>query len=198
MRTRLKRWVWRRLFNRQLSSKGYSVVAIEPDPHAFELATREPSPGVAVFNCGIAEFECDEKFDDIVVHDVMERIENDYEALKLIKKHLSEGGLLVGSVPALLVLFGSHDEQLGHFRRYTRKTLRNLLVSEFRKINTRYFGFLGLPVVAYYSRYKKVSYPSFGNSRCSFKKSLAVLVCKFESWVVPPIGVSLLFVVENS
>jgi 2-polyprenyl-3-methyl-5-hydroxy-6-metoxy-1,4-benzoquinol methylase len=54
-----------------------------------------------------------------VLHDVLEHIDSENAAIERIFELLTDDGILVISVPALDGLFGFHDEQLGHFRRYS-------------------------------------------------------------------------------
>lgn len=60
-------------------------------------------------------------------------------------------GLLLISVPALQFLYGHHDEQLGHYRRYSRTQLGRLLDGFFVIEESRYFGFFLIPLVVLYS-----------------------------------------------
>lgn len=69
---------------------------------------------------------------------VLEHIEKDREELKLIYETLKPGGHLCIYVPAVNALLGSFDEAVGHFRRYSKKELRQKLLSagfEIERIN---------------------------------------------------------------
>jgi hypothetical protein len=56
-------------------------------------------------------------------------------------------------------LFGYHDEQLGHYRSYTKPTLRRL-AGEFCSVErVRYFGFTPAPVCYLYSLRWRKPYP---------------------------------------
>ena len=60
-----------------------------------------------------------ERFDLALLLDVLEHIENDEVFLRgVVERNLRAGGQVLISVPAWRVLFGDHDVQLHHFRRY--------------------------------------------------------------------------------
>jgi SAM-dependent methyltransferase len=65
----------------------------------------------------------DESFDLLVAMDVLEHVEDDHAALRFWARRLRSGGRIFLMVPALPGLFSEHDRFLGHFRRYTRRTL---------------------------------------------------------------------------
>lgn len=65
------------------------------------------------------------KADLVLLLDVVEHIEDDHGFLKTLydSKTISSDTHLMITVPAFQSLFCSHDHFLGHFRRYTNKTL---------------------------------------------------------------------------
>lgn len=64
-----------------------------------------------------------ERLDTVVALNVVEHIEDDVGALRTMRDVVHPGGRVVILVPALQAIFGSLDEDLGHFRRYSRRTL---------------------------------------------------------------------------
>jgi glycosyltransferase involved in cell wall biosynthesis len=64
-----------------------------------------------------------ERFDTVVCLNVVEHVKDDVAALKNIRKTLDEHGRAIILVPNGPGLFGSLDEVLGHYRRYTREQL---------------------------------------------------------------------------
>jgi SAM-dependent methyltransferase len=85
------------------------------------------------------------KFDSILTSNVVEHIEDDGVAIKNCYKLLKGGGRVVVLVPAYNFLYNSFDELLGHYRRYTRKTLSALLESQgFVLVDTHYFNAAGI------------------------------------------------------
>ena len=61
--------------------------------------------------------------------DVLEHIEDDLSVLTDYVKRAPSGSLFLISVPAFEFLWSPHDIFLGHFRRYTLKSLKVLVVS---------------------------------------------------------------------
>lgn len=67
------------------------------------------------------------RFDTVVALNVVEHIKDDKQAINNCFQLLKPGGHLVILVPAFQWLYNSFDEELGHYRRYTRRSLRALL-----------------------------------------------------------------------
>lgn len=63
------------------------------------------------------------RLDTVVAFNVLEHITEDVAALRSIARMLMPGGRIVVLVPALPSLYGSLDVELGHARRYTRRSL---------------------------------------------------------------------------
>lgn len=70
----------------------------------------------------------DNHFDMVGAFDVLEHIEKDKDALKEWYRVLKPGGKLILTVPAHQWLWSGHDVSLHHFRRYSRKELKNKFV----------------------------------------------------------------------
>ena len=70
-------------------------------------------------------------FDTILYIDVLEHIENDRAEISRALHLLKPGGHLIILVPAFNMLYTDFDKEIGHFRRYTRKTLRKAIVPGF-------------------------------------------------------------------
>jgi 2-polyprenyl-3-methyl-5-hydroxy-6-metoxy-1,4-benzoquinol methylase len=65
----------------------------------------------------------DAKFDAILYVDVLEHIEDDRGEVTRAAARLKPGGALIVLAPAHPFLFTPFDRAIGHFRRYTRKSL---------------------------------------------------------------------------
>ena len=68
-----------------------------------------------------------ERLDTVVLSNVLEHIADDAAAVRNFRLALQPGGALVTWVPALPGLYGSLDEAVGHFRRYSAESLRAVL-----------------------------------------------------------------------
>jgi hypothetical protein len=72
----------------------------------------------------LRDLAADERFDTILYIDVLEHIEDDLAEMRLARAHLSNHGKIVVLSPAHPGLFTEFDRALGHYRRYTRSSLR--------------------------------------------------------------------------
>lgn len=82
--------------------------------------------------------------DTVVALNVVEHIEDDLGALRCIADMLESGGRAIILVPAFQALYGSFDRELGHKRRYTRKSLCETMGrAGFRVNHVFYFNLLG-------------------------------------------------------
>jgi hypothetical protein len=87
----------------------------------------------------------------VLLLDIIEHMENDVEFLrKLInQKYINEKTNFIITVPSFQSLFCSHDAFLGHYRRYTNKSLKNVLKNSGLKIILcGYFFFTLIPIRA--------------------------------------------------
>ena len=83
-------------------------------------------------------------FDSIVCLNVVEHIRNDKKAVSNMNKLLKKGGKLVLLVPAHNYLFSNFDKELGHFRRYSKKEVAELVEnSGFENTDVRYINWWG-------------------------------------------------------
>jgi SAM-dependent methyltransferase len=86
--------------------------------------------------------------DLILLTDVLEHVEEDLSALRALRGMLAPGGRLLLTVPALPGLWTRHDEEHGHFRRYTRGQLRSLLLQAGLRVERlSHYNALLLPLV---------------------------------------------------
>jgi SAM-dependent methyltransferase len=85
------------------------------------------------------------KFDTIFALNVVEHIDNDGLAIANCKKLLAPGGHLIILVPAFQLLYNGFDKELEHFRRYTRRSLKELFrAQQFDIIKSWYFNLAGI------------------------------------------------------
>ena len=101
---------------------------LEPDQSlAARIPSGEVNPGAATVDvrCGtLKDVAPGERFDVIIYIDVLEHIEDHRGEMALATQHLEQGGRVIVLSPAYHFLFSPFDEQVGHFRRYTRRSLR--------------------------------------------------------------------------
>ncbi|MFQ5473086.1 MAG: class I SAM-dependent methyltransferase [Dehalococcoidia bacterium] len=126
-----------------------SWTCIEPDPDlARQLAatiTQLAGPTLpTVRKCRIADLAADPAFDCILFVDVLEHIQDDRGEVEQAAARLRPGGHLVVLSPAHSFLFSEFDSQIGHFRRYSARTLRSLSPTSTRLHDVFYLDSLGI------------------------------------------------------
>ena len=87
-----------------------------------------------------------QKFDLVILADVLEHLKNDKKELKRLSKNLKKNGHILITVPAYEFLFSMKDKTLGHFRRYNKQQITKLF-KKFNIIKLTYFNFfLFIPI----------------------------------------------------
>jgi SAM-dependent methyltransferase len=132
--------------------------------------------------------------DSVVCVNVLEHIEDDVAALRAMASILIPGGVIVLLVPAFDSLFGPIDRNLGHCRRYRRRSLARLASAagvEVRKIHyVNAAGFFGWWVNAHLLQREAQS----DGQIAVFDRYLVPIFSALEGAVKPPFGQSLLAV----
>jgi SAM-dependent methyltransferase len=86
-----------------------------------------------------------EKFDTIFLLNVIEHIKDDLLAVKNCRYLLKKDGFLILLAPAYSWLYSSFDEHLGHHRRYSLRSLKDLLRKNgFNILSGSHFNFAGI------------------------------------------------------
>jgi len=89
--------------------------------------------------------EYKDKFDSVFALNVVEHIKDDIQALRNCRFLLKKGGNLIILVPAYQRLYNNFDLELGHYRRYTKKTLSRIFKDcRFDIIHSQYFNLMGI------------------------------------------------------
>ncbi|MEJ2745122.1 MAG: class I SAM-dependent methyltransferase, partial [bacterium] len=89
----------------------------------------------------IESFRAPSHYDCVVATDVFEHVEDDNAVIGKTCSFVASGGIVVATVPAGPWLFGHHDRLIGHYRRYTKKQMREKLDRLIAVQTLRYFGF---------------------------------------------------------
>lgn len=126
-----------------------SWLCLEPDPAlaaAIEakLAARALPPCCRVAVGTLADLPASDRFDTIVYVDVLEHIEGDAAELALAAARLRPGGSLIVLAPAHPALYSPFDAAVGHFRRYTKRSLTNVVPRHLGLVRLRYLDAAGL------------------------------------------------------
>lgn len=109
-------------------------VGIDIDPLLIDMARRR-NPGIEYI---VADVLSDEfrlraeqlRIDTILCFNVLEHLDDDRTAIGRLLEALPPGGHLLLYVPAFQSLYSEMDRLAGHYRRYTRASLRKLVPDE--------------------------------------------------------------------
>jgi 2-polyprenyl-3-methyl-5-hydroxy-6-metoxy-1,4-benzoquinol methylase len=150
-------------YTRMLQQRNGKILASDIDPTC--LAQLQHSLGSDPDICWLRIDLCDQSSisqarafaaDSVLCFNVLEHIENDSTALQEIRESVSKGARLGLIVPAHEGLFGQMDTEAGHFRRYSRASLRRVLSDAGWKIERlKYINALGACGWWYHNRIRK-------------------------------------------
>lgn len=99
-------------------------------------------------------------FDTIIYIDVLEHIEADAAELKNAFALLNPGGHIIVLSPAFQFIFNPFDKAIGHFRRYSRKMLKELSPDGSILISNRYYDTVGYFAALVNKFFLRQHYPS--------------------------------------
>jgi SAM-dependent methyltransferase len=180
------------------AERGVAIVASEGDPG--RLAALEQrfngDPSVEVREL-VAPITGTADYDAVVALNVMEHIEDDVEALRSFARQVRPGGNVVLFVPAFPIGMSRFDREIGHFRRYRKKTLRAALVGAGLRVESvRHVNALGLFAWIVMMRLLRQR-PKAGPLLRLWDGVVIRLVRLVERRVEPPFGQSLLAVART-
>ena len=125
------------------------VDAIEIDEAARELASERLGKPVGAAPLPELTGVEDGKYDLIAILDVLEHVEADEEALASMARKLKPGGRILVTVPAHPWMWSAHDVVNHHQRRYTKKSLQDVIARAGLKLDMiSYFNSLLFPLAA--------------------------------------------------
>jgi SAM-dependent methyltransferase len=122
---------------------------LEPDREladelGLNLGTHGLSERCEVVVGTLADLPPDRRFDTVLYVDVLEHIEDDRAELERAGRRLKPGGRLIVLGPAHPFLYSNFDRAIGHYRRYTRRSLRATAPPAFHAEHIRYLDAVGL------------------------------------------------------
>ena len=167
--------------------------ATDFNPHYLEylvtLRATRPYLRVAYTNAMDAgSFPAGQAFDTAVCLNVVEHVQDDVGALRNICGALADGGRAIILVPSGPWLFGSLDEALGHYRRYTEDQLIDVAVKAgFRVEQVLKFNRPG--VLAWWLNGRVLRRKTFGLGQIRLLNILTPLFRLVDAWVpLPPLS----------
>jgi SAM-dependent methyltransferase len=135
-------------FTALMALAGHRVTAVDINPSYVEKAkTRLAAQDrVTVLAGDATQMSWSTRFDTVVLLDVLEHIEDDVGFLRRLAACLAPGGRLVVKVPAGEWLYSPLDSAIGHFRRYSKKSLRRVFEDAgLARGDERHFNAAGVP-----------------------------------------------------
>jgi len=120
-------------------------VCLEPDSGFVKRLRSTPElQNCEVVEGMLADLDGRNRFDAILYMDVLEHIEEDAAELALAAKHLKPNGTIIVLSPALPWLYSEFDASIGHFRRYTRDSLRAVFPQGMSEVKCVYLDAFGV------------------------------------------------------
>ena len=176
------------------------VVGIEPNVHCASKAqaVMRDHPRFTLRMCHLEECDRGElaayRFDTVVCVNVLEHIADDVSALRTFRDVIVPGGRVLIFVPAVQAAYGPLDAELGHHRRYSRRTLADAFTTAGLDILTlRYTNPIGLLGWMFNAHVTKTRAHSLTQVKL-FEALVAPWALPLERLLAPPIGLSLVAV----
>ncbi len=135
-------------------------------------------------------------FDTLTCINVLEHIEYDEKALNHMYHLLKPAGVLILLIPAHPFLYGSIDKEIGHYRRYTKKGVIDLLekvgfdIVYARKMN-------GLGGLGWWFTGKILKDTSVSEKKLKLFDKIAPFILPIENIIEPLIGTSVLAIARK-
>ena len=139
--------------NLQLLEQFGTVRGVEPPGPGLDNC-RQNGLGEDVVKAGLADDipHEDNSFDLVTSFDVLEHLDDDSAGVQEMRRVLRPAGYLLITVPAYRFLWSTHDEALGHRRRYVASEIHNLLNNNgFQVIRRTYAISFALPAIVAFS-----------------------------------------------
>ncbi len=124
-------------------------LCLEPDSVLVKKLNSLTTNGSLPKSCevrwgGLSDLKVEEVFDTIIFVDVLEHIQDDKTAIKIAANHLKNNGFLIVLAPAHSWLFTIFDKAVGHYRRYSKRTLAAVVPENLESVSLIYIDSVGL------------------------------------------------------
>lgn len=183
--------------SRKLVRTSDLVIGIEPNANCVARleAAMSAEPKFTIRSCHLEECDLGElqrqQLDTVYCVNVLEHIEDDVAALQMFSDAIVTGGHVLIYVPAVQAAYGPLDAELGHHRRYSKRTLAAAFAAAgLDLIRLRYANPIGLIGWMYNSRVTKARHHSLDQVKL-FERFVAPWALPLERLIPPPLGSSL-------
>ena len=139
-----------------------------------------------------------DKPDTFIYINVFEHIEDDTTEMKKIADLLAPGGHAVIFVPALQALYSNFDKSIGHFRRYNKKSLKQLCANAgLEVVDIRYRDIFG--ILSWWLNFVLLKRQGLTPSLVkSYDQHFVPVIRGVESKVRVPLGKNLLLIAKKA
>lgn len=177
------------------------LVAFEPSDNMFALLEKKfvNNSNVDTVNAFFEEqsYYFNETFDSVCYVNVLEHIEDDREALSYAYKALHRKGHILIFVPALSFLYSNLDKTIGHYRRYSKKELKEVVASVgFSIKKVKYFDMVG--IIPWYIAFVLLKQPISEAKVSMYDKLVVPIMRKVERSMTPKIGKDLVLIGQKT
>ena len=178
------------MMSETMTRSGYDVTAMDSSEEIVRCARERGTRSIC---SRVEDLDSPNTFDCVLALDLLEHVEDDHDALLRMERSLKRDGCLIVTVPAHPSLYGPKDRRIGHYRRYSRERLSEMLGSlSFSSVQITYWNLLGfLPVWLATKRGKQVS-EEFRYSGGFKNRILRGWFNHIENRISPPIGLTLI------
>ena len=183
-----------------LQSDIKELVAVEPSQEMYPLLKKRLEGDLRVVTrqalfkdiCG----EYKNQFDAIVYVNVLEHVKDHEQELLYIHDALREGGYACIFVPALQGLYSPLDKEIGHYRRYSKGEVRQLLeAAGFEVVKLTYFDIVG--IVPWFIFMKVLKKKLQGGDVAIYDKAVIPVMRAIETHTWLPVGKNVLAVARK-
>lgn len=121
---------------------------LEPDTEMKSILQQKIREGKLHNNCrvtdgSIHQLDAAERFDTIIYIDVLEHIEDDRKEIEKASMLLKQNGHLIILSPAFQFLYSPFDKAIGHYRRYSKRSLKAVMNKKLKQEKLIYLDTMG-------------------------------------------------------
>jgi ubiquinone/menaquinone biosynthesis C-methylase UbiE len=185
--------------------RGVSIIGIEFVEEARRLA--RDRKGTELLAGSILDLPLKDDTSKVTIAlDVLEHVENDALAFSELFRITQPGGILIINVPAFMSLWSDWDVSLGHFRRYSKAMLNEVLAPHRAKFEVLHFdyanAFAFLPILTLRKLSRLLRLKARFEDQIPSPRMNKILLDLFvtpseTSWFHPPFGSSLFCVLRK-
>lgn len=185
-------------FTRLIAENGHQVIGIDIQESFVKIArTRLASfKNVHILHGDILSLGLEQKFETIILLDVLEHIQDDVALLKSFQGLLKPNGRLILKVPSIPSLYSEMDRAIGHYRRYDRAGLRATLSAAGYE-NTSLVAVNSIGILGWWLNGRVLRRTTPPSGQVSFFNKILPIAAVIEEKLRLPVGLSLISVSQS-